>query len=475
MTRYIRAFVALVVLFVQATLHSQTLSNTSEWLTTRDRASLLNLQAEPLAFTRSNAGPGQPTITMDDKQTFQAIDGFGFALTGGSAELLMKMTSAARHHLLMELFSTKDAGIGVSYLRLSIGSSDMNEHVFTYDDLPAGQKDPQLKQFHLGSDLLDVVPVLREILEIAPDLKILASPWSAPPWMKSNHLSKGGSLQPEFYDAYARYLVAYIHAMDRHGIRIDAITPQNEPLNPKNTPSMVMTAEEEAAFISRSLGPAFRKEHVRTKIILYDHNCDRPDYPLTILANPDAAPFVDGSGFHLYGGTIDALTKVHEAYPAKNLYFTEQMVIDNPRRPSELEIAESVSRVVIGATTNWSRSVLLWNLAADRNFGPHTPDGGCPICEGAITLEGDTVTRNLAYYTIAQASKFVRPGAYRIASEVSGDAPAHVAFRNPDGSFALLVANTTDAIKSFKVRFHGQTINTSVPSGSVATYTWRMN
>ena len=291
----------------------------SVWLTTPDRSSLLSLQTPDLRFEKPIAG--LPTIEVNSKQKFQSMDGFGFALTGGSAQLIMRMNAPQRTALLRELFGIGEGDIGVSYLRVSIGSSDMNDHAFTYDDLPPGETDADLKKFSLGPDGDSVVPVLKQILAINPSIKILGSPWSAPAWMKDNDNLKGGSLLPKYYDAYARYFVKYIEQMRANGIRIDAITPQNEPLNPKNTPSMVMQASDEARFISHDLGPAFHKAGIKTKIIVYDHNCDRPDYPLTILADPAARRYVDGSGFHLYGGEITALTKVHDAYPKKNLYY----------------------------------------------------------------------------------------------------------------------------------------------------------
>lgn len=348
----------------------------------------------------------------------------------------------------------------------------MNDHVFTYDDLPAGQTDVKLRRFKLGPDLDDVVPVMQQILKINPSLKILATPWSAPSWMKTNQDPKGGSLKPEYYQVYANYLARYIGEMRKHGIRIDAVTPQNEPLNPKNTPSMVVTAEEEDAFIKQALGPVFRSKHIAAKIILYDHNCDRPDYPMTILADKDTDPYIDGSGFHLYGGKIDAMTKVHDAYPDKNLYFTEQMVIDDPKSGKKLRVAEPIASIVIGATSNWSRNVLLWNLAADPDFGPHTSNGGCPICEGAITIDGDTVTRNLAFYAVGQVSRFVRPGAVRITTTESGVVPSHVAFLDADGSTVLLVSNTTDTRQHFTIRSGGGIAEADLPAGAVATYVW---
>jgi glucosylceramidase len=440
------------------------------WLTTADRSSLLAKQAPSLKFQK-HAADQASTIQVDDSKTFQSLDGFGFALTGGSAELLMKMDKVKRHELLQELFSRGPNAVGVSYLRVSIGASDMNDHVFTYDDMPLGEQDPDLQRFNLNEDLKDVVPVLREVLAISPRLKILASPWTAPSWMKTVDAPKGGSLKPEFYKVYAQYLVKYIQAMQTQGIHIDAITPQNEPLNPKNTPSMVMQAGEQAAFVKQALGPAFHQNAITTRIILYDHNCDQPDYPLTILNDPDARKYVDGSGFHLYGGSITAMTQVHDAFQDKNLYFTEQMIIDNQRgRPHA--IAESIQRVVIGATRNWSRNVLLWNLAADPKFGPHTNDGGCPICQGAITLDGDNVQRNIAYYTIAQLSKFVPPNSVRIDSTEPTETFSNVAFRTPDKHTVLLVTNTGTEKKSFNVVSGQRSFIATLDAGSVATYVW---
>jgi glucosylceramidase len=398
------------------------------------------------------------------------MDGFGFALTGGSAQLLMRMDAPRRAELLKELFGTGDHEIGVSYLRVSIGSSDMNDHAFTYDDLAAGETDVDLKSFGLGPDRTSAVPVLKEILAIEPSIKILGTPWSAPAWMKTNDNLKGGSLKPEYYDAYARYFVKYIEAMRAQSIDIDAITPQNEPLNPDNTPSLVMQAKEEAEFIKQSLGPTFREAGIKTKIIVYDHNCDRSDYPLTILADPDARQYVDGSAFHLYGGEITALTQVHNAYPNKNVYFTEQMVVDQPGSTT-LDIASPVKGLIIGAPSNWSRNVLLWNLAADPSFGPHTNNGGCDSCEGAITLDGDKVTRNAAYYTVAHASKFVRPGSVRIGSSASSTLP-NVAFLTPEGKKVVIVVNDGSAPQSFQILFHGKSVTSTLSGGAVGTYVW---
>ncbi|OCX52497.1 glucosylceramidase [Mucilaginibacter sp. PPCGB 2223] len=439
------------------------------WLTNPDRSALFTQQKDALVFKMGKTT--LPTINVKMDSTFQAIDGFGFALTGGSAMHIIRMDAVARATLLKELFSTKDNNIGLSYLRVSIGASDLNDHVFSYDDLPAGETDPELKHFDLGPDKTDVIPVLKEILAINPKIKILGSPWSAPVWMKTNGDTRGGSLKPEAYKAYADYLVKYIKGMKANGIAIDAITVQNEPLHPGNNPSMVLQPEEELAFVKNNLGPAFEAAGVKTKIIIYDHNADRPDYPITILNDPGAAKYIDGSAFHLYRGEIEALSKVHAAHPDKGLYFTEQMVIDG-RDSSKLKVASPVERLFIGATRNWCRNVLEWNLAADPQNQPHTDRGGCPMCQGAITIDKNKVTRNVAYYAMAHASKFVRPGSVRVASDIPAGLP-NVVFKTPDNKKVLIVANTGQTAQTFNIGYGLNYATATLNAGAVATYIWQ--
>jgi glucosylceramidase len=447
--------------------HAQ--KDVSLWLTNPDKSALFQLQTAPLAFTASAAAESL-TIDVDDKKTYQSIDGFGFALTGGSAQLIAHMDADKRAALLRELFTTDSNNIGVSYLRLSIGASDMNDHVYSYDDLPEGQTDPNMEKFSIEPDRADVIPVLKEILALDPKIRILASPWSAPLWMKTSGVARGGVLKPEYFGAYAIYWVKYIQAMKAEGITIDTLTIQNEPLNEKNTPSMLMLESEQDDFIKNHLGPAFQKTGIKTKITLYDHNLDHPLYPLSILRDPQANKYIDGTAFHLYGGTIDAMTQVHDAFPTKNLYFTEQSVTARDGN-GMMNVGRPVARIVIGATRNWSKSVLLWNLAADPQFGPHTNDGGCTGCQGALTIDGSNFTRNLAYYTVAHASKFVRPGSVRIDSSNSETLP-NVAFKTPQGKTVLIVANSGAARQDFGVRYKGKSFAATLGPGSVGTYIW---
>jgi glucosylceramidase len=461
-----------LVLFSSCVLLFSSLSSSAQqarlWLTTPDRANLVAPQASSPHF--SSEGGQLPALTVDDAQHFQTMDGFGLALTGGSAQLLMRMGAAQRTGLLKELFTTGGDGIGVSYLRVSIGASDMNERVYSYDDLPTGETDVEMAKFSLEPDRADVIPVLKEILAIRPGIKILGSPWSAPAWMKTNDDVKGGELKPEYYGAFANYFVKYIETMRAEGIAIDAITVENEPLNPKNTPSMVMFAQEQETFIAKDLGPAFEKAGIRTKILLYDHNPDVPSYPLSILGDPAASKYVDGTAFHLYGGDAGVMTQVHDAYPKKNLYMTEQSVTAR-RGEGPIGIAEPVRRVMIGATRNWSRNVLLWNLAADPQNGPHTNNGGCTGCSGAITLDGDSVTKNVAFYVVEHFSQFVPPGSVRVASSEM-EQLASAAFLTPEGKVVLVVSNTGNFAKSFAVKYHGKFFLTALPAESVGTYVW---
>ena len=465
------------------------------WLTNSDRSALFAEQPEKIPFTDFKGARGGAVIVIDDRQTFQQVDGFGFALTGGSAELLIKMNPAELTKILRELFASDENNIGVSYLRLSIGSSDLNSFVFSYNDLPDGETDYELKKFNLSQDLKDVIPVMKEILAINPAVKILGSPWSAPVWMKTNNNIRGGQLKKECYDVYALYFIKYIQAMKENGIIIDAITVQNEPLNSRNTPSMFWFENEQADFIKNHLGPAFEKAGLSTKIILFDHNLDRPDYPLFLLSDPDVAKYADGSGFHHYAGDFEAMTLVHIARPDKNLYFTEQMVTERPGS-KDISISAQVKRLVLGTMLNWSRNLILWNLAADPLNDPHTGNGGCSMCQGAITIDGNNVTRNIAYYTIAHSSKFVRPGSVRIASTNRGDQSVslyedeqrpgafratligntdvlpNVAFRTPEGKTVLIVVNDTFSTSSFRIQWNGKTASLRLNPGAVGTYVW---
>jgi len=437
------------------------------WLTKQDESVKLQKQSAVLAFgTTFNQ---YPTIEVDEAASFQTIDGFGYTLTGGSAEVINQLNSSKKQELLQELFGSAAGSIAVSYLRISIGASDLNAAPFSYDDMPDGQTDPGLVNFSLTPDKTDLIPLLKEILVINPAIKIMATPWSPPVWMKDNNSFVGGSLQGQYYAVYAQYFVKYIQQMKAEGITIDAITPQNEPLHPGNNPSMLMTAAQQADFIKTHLGPAFLAANISTRIIIYDHNCDKPEYPIAILNDAAAKPFIYGSAFHLYAGDISALSAVRNVHPDKAVYFTEQYTASTGNFGGDLKWR--LKNVIIGSMRNWSKTALEWNLANNSSFGPHTP-GGCNTCKGAITVEsGSLFTRNVGYYIVAHASKFVPAGSVRIASSVSGSLN-NVAFKTPDGKIVLLVENDGASSTLFNIKYNGKWVVISLDAGSVATFVW---
>jgi glucosylceramidase len=437
------------------------------WLTKADQTVLLQKQTSVLAFgTPANI---YPLIEVDDTQIFQTIDGFGYALTGGSAQTLNTLTSTVKQQLLQELFGTASNAIGVSYLRVSIGASDLDAAPFSYDDMPSGQTDLTLARFSLSPDQTALIPILKEILAINPTLKIIASPWSPPVWMKDNNSTIGGSLQTQYYSVYAQYFVKYIQAMKTAGITITAITPQNEPLYGGNNPSMLMSAVQQSNFIKNNLGPAFQSANLSTKIVVYDHNCDQLDYPISILSDPATKPFVDGSAFHLYGGDISALSVLHSAFPDKNLYFTEQWTSSTGNFGGDLKW--HLKNVIIGSMRNWSKVALEWNLSSNATYNPHTV-GGCSTCQGAITVvTPDNFTRNVSYYIVAHASKFVPAGSVRIASNNTGNLNS-VAFKTTDGKKVLVVENDGVSSLLFNLKYNGKWVTSSLDGGSVGTYIW---
>ena len=437
------------------------------WLTKADQSVKLQKQSGILAFTDSYNN--YPNIEVNDSQTFQTVDGFGFSLTGGSAQVINSLSASKKQELLQELFGSNNNSIAISYLRISIGASDLDATVFSYNDLPVGQTDVNLTQFSLAPDKINLIPLLKEILAINPAIKIMGSPWSPPVWMKDNNSSIGGSLQPKYYGVYAQYFVKYIQKMKEEGINIDAITIQNEPLHPGNNPSLLMLAPQQTDFIKNHLGPAFQTASIGTKIIIWDHNCDRPDYPISVLNDPAAKQYIAGSAFHLYAGDISALSTVKNAHPDKDLYFTEQYTPSNGDFSGDLKW--HLKNVIVGAMRNWSKTALEWNLANDSNFGPHTP-GGCTTCKGGITINSSTsYTQNVGYYIVAHASKFVPAGSIRIGSNIIGNLH-NVAFKTPAGKKVLVVINEGNEATLFNIKYNGKWITTSLSGGSAGTYVW---
>lgn len=440
----------------------------SIWMTTGDRSKLL--QAQPNVTFSADAGTSANTITVDEGTTYQVMDGFGAAMTGSSAYLMNKrMTATQRDALLNDLFTS--SGIRLSFLRHSIGASDFSTRSYTYNDLSAGQTDAGLSRFSLSTDLDDVVPMLKAARAKNGNIKLMGSPWSAPAWMKENGSLNGGWLNVAWYRTYANYLVKYIQAYQAQGLPVYAITLQNEPLHETSGyPSMRMDPNNQINFVNNDLGPAFSSAGIGTKIIVYDHNWDRPDYPNDVLANATTRNYVAGSAFHGYGGNVSQQSTTRNAYPSEDIWFTE---ISGGAWASNFadNLKWNLSNVLIGATRNWAKCVLLWNLALDQNAGP--TNGGCTNCRGVVTINNSngSYAREVEYYVLGHASKFVDPGAVRIASNIPGSIE-NVAFRNPDGSKVLIALNNGNASTSFKVKWGAQSFTYTLPAGAVATFKW---
>jgi glucosylceramidase len=436
----------------------------------------------PVTFSRAPPHEALPTLEVDDRQAFQPIEGFGFALTGGSAYLLAGLAAAARAALLQELFGPTEASVGLSCLRLSIGASDLGRKDFSYWGLRRGTVRPDLARFKLSAGDREVVPVLQEILRINPALKIIASPWSAPPWMKSNGSYVAGRLKPEFYPAYAQYFVRYLETMRGHGIDVSAVTPQNEPLNAGNEPSMLMSAAEQADFIGRHLGPALRQAAPGTEILCWDHNCDGPEYPLAVLADAGARAYVAGVAWHLYQGTPEAMSKVRARHPDKKVYLTEQWV--SARDDFMGALRWHTRNVVIGALRNWSRTAIEWNLASDPRQALHTRRGAVgalggitigatikPCRRGRGVAIAPTITRNAGYYLMAHSARFIRPGARRVHSSELVALP-NVACLTSGARLVMVVLNDAGGPRRFCLRHRGNHATLELGAGDVATFRW---
>jgi glucosylceramidase len=403
-------------------------------------------------------------ITIDPQQTFQSIDGFGYTLTGGSADVIQSLAPAQRNTLLKELFGTEAGQMGISVLRIGIGATDLDGEAYSYDDV-AG--DLSLQKFNLTKAQKSLIPLLKQIKAIQPGIKLMATPWSPPAWMKDNLATKGGSMLPAFEATYAQYLVKYIQAMQKEGLAIWALTPQNEPLHPGNNPSLLMTAGQQNNWIKNHLGPAFVRAKLKTKIIIYDHNCDKPEYPIEILNDPETRKYVDGSAFHLYNGDISALSTVKKAHPDKALYFTEQWT--GSKGDFAGDYMWHIKNVIIGALNNHAQTALEWNLANDPNFGPVTP-GGCTECKGALTIskQGE-ITRNQAYYIIGQASRIIPTGSVRIDLQGLPAGLNGTAAKRPDGKIAVILQNETNKEINTNLNLAGKHALVNVPGEGVVS------
>lgn len=443
------------------------------WVSTADRQLRLAQQRDLIADAH-DTGDAPVDVSIDLGHSYQSMTGFGAAITHASAWLLQNAMSAPqRAALLHELFGPPP-GLDFAMARITIGASDFSLHHFTLDDMPAGELDPDLTHFNTVVDQRDVVPVLRDILAIQPRLRIIASPWSAPAWMKTSANLISGSLLESDEATYANYLVRFVDAFRAYGIPIFALTVQNEPaFEPQTYPGMSLPSYARARLIGQYLGPALAGRTPATEILGWDHNWDEPQQPLSVLADPDARRYISGIAWHCYRGNPAVQSTVHRAYPKKDAYLTECSGGDWPSARKNGELLLFARNIIMMSIKHWSRGVVYWNLALDENHGPHA--GGCDECKGVVTIDSATgaVERNDEYYAFGHFSRFVRLGAVRVASENTNAGIHEVAFRNPgDGSAVLVAVNGNADINRLTVRQGKLRFTYDMPPASVVTFVW---
>lgn len=447
---------------------AQTAPVAQVWMTSADAGRRLERQAD--LPSPAPAGPDAEQIEVDADRPRQKIVGFGAAISDASAHLLQSgLAPEARRALYAELFSTQ--GIGLSFVRVPIGASDFSQHHYSLNDVPPGKSDPRLRKFSLAPALTEQIPALRAALAANPGLTIMASPWSAPAWMKDSRSLIKGRLRPDAYAPFAAYLTRYVREMAKVGVPIHYLSVQNEPdFEPADYPGMRFDPGARARFVGVHLGPMLARRHPEVRILDYDHNWDRPQDPLATLADPAASRYISGVAWHCYGGEVEAMSAVTATYPDKDSFITECSGGDwAPDWGGTL--GWMIDKLIITPSRLGSRGTLLWNLALDENHGPHL--GGCGNCRAVVTIDSKTgaITRNVEYYVLAHASRFVRPGARRIES-TPGRLTRNAVFRNQDGSRVALLYNPGKEPVQASLRDGASRFTVTLPGGEVATLVW---
>ncbi|HEV2693944.1 MAG TPA: carbohydrate-binding protein [Verrucomicrobiae bacterium] len=444
------------------------------WLTTDNQSQKMQPQA---SVTFTAGGGGTNPVIVDETQTYQQIEGFGASFTDTSGYVLNELaTPSSRTNAMTNLFTRNGGGIGLSFVRNPMGASDLARYMYSYDDRVNGQTDTNLTGFSIAHDQSDIIPLVQQALQLNPQLKIMANPWSPPGWMRVTNSMVGVIGGPLLTGAanmsqpFANYFVKYIQAYQAAGITINYISLQNEPLySTPDYPGLYMDATTQLNLLRNYVLPALAANNLtNTRVLVYDHNWDRPDYPSTIFSDATVlvSAQVAGTAWHGYGGTPGAMLASASRYPTKGNYLTEHSggtwAGDQVRADFE-EITHCMR--------SWASSYVKWNLAANQNYGPNT--GGCNTCTPLVYVNTSTLALSygIEFYTLGHFSKFVLPGAYRI---FSGNASGVVsaAFLNPDGSKALVAFNDTTGSQTFQVQWGGKSFSYTLASYAGATFTW---
>jgi glucosylceramidase len=446
-------------------------SSVDIWVTTPDGLQRL-AQQQALSFVPGDQGSGIPAIDVADGVRYQQIEGFGGSITDSSASVLAGLGPDDQRSIMMALFDPA-SGIGLGFLRQPIGGSDFAQTQYTYDDIDPAGTDYDLVNFSIDHDRPSILPALRGALAVNPAIRVMGTPWSAPAWMKTTRtITDGGNLRPDAFAAYASYFVKFIQAYQAEGVPIDSLTVQNEPATAPPYPSMVMTSDDQAAFIGQYLGPALAAAGLQPRIFTWDHNWD-PTFALNVLGNPAAAAYISGVAFHCYLGQPESMSTVHDSFPAQTIAVTE--CGDGSRATFGDKLMFDVRTLLIASMRNWARTVTKWNLVLDETGGPKLYPGSCVHCTGLVTVDraSGAISFNEDYYALGHASRFIQRGAYRVDSTAFGlGGIENVAFSNPDGSFVLLAVNSGDGPLTFQIRWRGASVPYTLESGAVATFRW---
>ena len=452
-------------------------------LTTNDEANLMAAQPNINFATGSTADAGTNTVVVDPTQTYQSIEGFGAAFTDSAAWLLETVEPPANlPGTLNDLFTRNGDGIGLSFMRIPMGASDIALSVYSFDDQAVGTTDPTLADFSIAHDRAYILPLIQQAKALNPQMKLMANPWSPPGWMKdpssmSQVSMMGGTLLMTSANetAFANYFVKYLQAYQTAGVPIDYISLQNEPLNITTSyPSMGMSGTVQLSLLQNYVLPALTANSISTKVFAYDHNWDTPSYPQTVLGGLTPAQLTQmaGTAWHGYGGAPGAQQLLQNQYPTLGNWETEHSGGTWQADQFEVDMLE-ITQVL----RNSAKSFVKWSLALNEKLGPNLTQnaslGGCNTCTPIVTVNSTTgaVTKDIEFYTLGHYSKYVLPGAVRIYSN-NTPAIASVAFQNPDGSMALIAYNSTTSSQTFAVQWGAESFSYTLPATSAATFTW---
>lgn len=444
------------------------------WLSNPNTGTWLERQSNAM-FTGSS-GNADYTITVNSGTTYQTMDGFGASLTDSSSWLLAnRLTSAKRTEVMNRLFGS--TGINISALRQPIGASDFNWEAWTYADTVDNSDDMNLNSFSLWREDAYIRPMLDQAYNVNKGrIKLFAAPWSPPAWMKTQKNligSAGGALRTDAYQVYANYLIKYLQQYNAKGTPVYAMSVQNEPKFAPNWPGMLMSSTEQVNFIN-VLGVKLAQNGLSTKIMAYDHNYDDIEYASQVLGS-SASAYTSGSAFHYYSSINHGnLTTLHNRYPNKDIWFTEGGSGTWIGGGTDKGMFQDLIMHTIRFPRNWAKSYIMWNIALDQNSGPAL-SGVDGSNRGLITIRSDVtdnVTYNPQYYGLGHSSKFVDPGAYRIDSNTFQDIMENVAYRNPDGSIALILSNRLGSSKNVKIQWNSQSFVYHIPADSAITFKW---